>query len=79
MEKLTPPCDPLTCVQQQVVLQVGLLAESPVTDVALVGPRAAVHVHVRAQIPGGRERLGAHGALVWLVLETLGLIIIIIF
>lgn len=50
------------------ILQVGLFGESAGTDVALEGPRAAVHVHVRLEITGRWERLGAKAALVGLLL-----------
>ncbi len=50
------------------VLQVGLLAESSVADMALEGPRPSVDVRVRLQIARGGEGLGAHGALVGLLL-----------
>ena len=59
----------LTCVEQHVVLEVGLLAEAPVTDVTLEWPRAIVHVHMALQVPGGGERLGAQAALVRLLLH----------
>jgi len=62
-------------VQQQVVLQVRLLAEAAVADVTAVGPGAAVDVHMRAEIAGRRERLGALRALVRLLLQhTMGFI-----
>lgn len=50
------------------ILQVGLFRESPRANVTLEGPRATVHVHVRLEITGRRERLGAQAALVWLLL-----------
>ena len=52
------------------VLEVGLLAEAPVADVAAEGPGAAVDVHVTAQVPRGREGLGAQRALMGLLLHT---------
>lgn len=51
------------------VLEVGLLAEPAVADVALEGPRARVHICVRLEIAGRGERLGAHRALVRLLLQ----------
>lgn len=51
------------------VLEVRLLAESPVADVTAVRPGAVVHVHMRAQVPGGREGLVAKAAFVGLILE----------
>ncbi len=51
-------------MQEEMVLEVGVLAEAARADVALERPRAAVHVHVRFQVPGRRERLGAECALV---------------
>jgi hypothetical protein len=37
----------LTCVQKQVILQVGVLTEPPVADVALEWPGPIVNIHVR--------------------------------
>ena len=51
------------------VLEVGLLAEPAVADVALEGPRARVHVRVRLEVARRGERLGAHRALVRLLLR----------
>ena len=56
-------------MKEEVVLEVGLLAEPAVADVALEGPRAGVDVGVRLEIAGGGERLGAHRALVRLLLR----------
>ena len=56
-------------MQEEVVLEVGVLGEPSGTYVALEGPRAGVHVHVGAQVAGGRERLAAQVAFVGLVLE----------
>ncbi len=56
-------------VQQQMVLEVRLLREAAVADVALVGPRPVVDVHVRLEIPRRRERLGAQRTLVRLLLK----------
>lgn len=50
------------------VLEVGLLGEAAGADVAFEGPRATVHVHVRLEITGRGERLGAQAALVGLLL-----------
>ena len=50
------------------VLEIGLLAETAMADVAFEGPSARVHVRVGLEVAGGRERLGAHGALVGLLL-----------
>lgn len=58
-----------TCVQEQVVLEVGVFAEAPVADVAFERPRAVVDVHVRLEVARRRERLGAQTALVGLLLE----------
>ncbi len=52
------------------VLEVGLLAEPPVADMALEGPRPGVDVGVRLQIARGGEGLRAHGALVGLLLRV---------
>ena len=59
----------LTRVEEEVVLEVGLLAEPAVADVALEGPRARVHVSVRLEVARRGERLGAHRALVGLLLK----------
>ena len=61
--------EPLTSVQKQVVLQVGLLGEAAAADVALEGPRAVVHVHVALEVARRREGLGAQLALVRLLLK----------
>ena len=50
------------------VLEIGLLAESSVTDVTLERPGPGVNVGVRFEITGRGERLGAHRALVRLLL-----------
>lgn len=52
------------------VLQIRVLAESPVADVTLERPRPVVHVHVRFEVAGRRERLGAQRALVRFLLRT---------
>ena len=54
------------------IFEIGLFAESPVADVALEGPGARVDVGVRLEIAGSRERLGAHRALVRLLLRRKG-------
>lgn len=55
-------------MQEEVIFQVGVFAETARTDVAFERPRPAVHVHVRFQISGSRERLGTKCALVRLFL-----------
>ena len=57
-------------VEQEVVLQVRLFAEASVTDVTLVRPGPVVDVHVRLEVSGSRERLGAQGTLMGLLLEN---------
>lgn len=52
----------LTGMQEQVVFQIRVFAESSVANVTLKRPRTVVHVHVRFQISGCRERLGAQSA-----------------
>ena len=52
------------------VFQVGLLAESSVTNITFVRPGAVVNVHVTLQIPGGGERLRTQVTLMWLLLEN---------
>ena len=56
-------------MQEEVVLEVGLLAEAPVTDVTAEGPGAAVDVHVTPQVTRRGERLGAQRALMGLLLH----------
>ena len=57
-------------VHLHVVPQVCLLAEAPMTDIALEGPGPCVHIHVALQIPWGGEGFGTQQALVWLLLEN---------
>ncbi len=57
------------------VLEIGLLAESPMADVALEGPGARVHVRVRLEIAGGGEGFGAHCAFVRLLLQNKGVLV----
>lgn len=59
----------LTCVQEQVILEVGVFAEPSVTDVALEGPGPIVNIHVRFEVPGCRERLGAQATFMRLLLQ----------
>jgi hypothetical protein len=59
----------LTCVQKQVILEVGVLAEPSVADVALEGPGPIVNIHVRFEVPGCRERLGAQATFMRLLLQ----------
>ena len=51
------------------ILQVGVFAESSVADVAFEGPGPIVDIHVRLEVSGCRERLGAQSAFVWLLLQ----------
>lgn len=46
------------------ILEIGLLAESSLTNVALERPGSRVDVHVRFEVAGGGERFGTHCALV---------------
>lgn len=55
-------------MQEEVILQVRLFGEASGADVALEGPRTVVDVHVRLEITGRREGLGAEAALVRFVL-----------
>jgi hypothetical protein len=57
-------------VQEQVIFQIRVFAESSVTNVTLERPRSVVHVHVRFQIARRRERLGAQCALVRFLLDV---------
>lgn len=59
----------ITCVEEEVVAQIGLFAEAALADMALEGPAATVNVHVRFQIARRRKRFVAHGALVRLLLS----------
>lgn len=60
----------VTCVEEQVVLEVGQLGEAARTDVALEGPGARVDELVRLEVSGGGERLGAKTALVGLFVSS---------
>lgn len=55
-------------MQKEVIFQIGVLGKASGADVAFEWPRAAVHVHVRLEIAGRGERLGAQIALVRLLL-----------
>ena len=55
-------------MQEEVIFQIGVLGKAPRADVAFERPRSAVHVHVRLEIAGRGERLGAQVALVRLLL-----------
>jgi hypothetical protein len=59
----------LTCVQEQVVLEIGVFAETPVADMALEGPGPIVDVHMRFEVSWCRERLGAQTTLMGLFLQ----------
>lgn len=52
------------------VLEVGVLAEAAITDMAFERPRPIVDVHMRLEVPWRRERLRTESALVWLLLQT---------
>lgn len=56
-------------MQEQVVLEVGVLGEAPRTDVTLEGPRTGMDVHVRTEIARRREGFTAETAFVGLVLQ----------
>ncbi len=64
----------LTCVQEEVVLQVGDLAEPPVANRASVRPRPVVDVHVGLEVARGGERLLAQLALVGLLLKLVNVL-----
>ena len=59
----------LTSMKHLVVLQVGLFAESTVTNITPEWPGTVMHVHVALQVTRGRERLGTEVALVGLLLK----------
>lgn len=46
-------------MQEQVIFQIGVFAEPSVTYVTLKRPRSVMHVHMRFQVAGSRERFGA--------------------
>lgn len=48
-----------TGMQKEVIFQIRMLGKAPGADVAFEWPRSAVHVHVRLEVAGRRERLGA--------------------
>lgn len=62
-------------MQKHVISEVGLFAESPLTDVALEGPTSVVYVHMRLEVTGCRERLGAHCTFVRFFLEDWGKVV----
>ena len=51
------------------VFEVGLFAETSVTDMTLVGPSTSVDICMRLEITWGWERLAAHCTFVWLFLQ----------
>ncbi len=55
-------------MEEKVIFQIGVLAETAGADVAFKRPGSTVNVHVRFQVSGSRERFGAEGALVRLFL-----------
>ena len=59
----------VTSMKHLVVLQVGLFAESTVTNITPEWPGTVMHVHVALQVTRGRERLGTEVALVGLLLK----------
>jgi hypothetical protein len=59
-----------------VILEVGVLAEPSVADVALEGPGPIVNIHVRFEVPGCRERLGAQATFMGLLLDMSHAVII---
>lgn len=59
----------LTCVQEQMVFEIGDLAESPVTNGTSVRPGSIVNVHVGFQVARGGKRFLAQFAFVGLFLE----------
>lgn len=61
----------LTCVQEQVILKVGMLAEPSVAYVTLEWPGPIVNIHVRFEVPGCRERLGAQSTFMRLLLQQI--------
>ena len=64
--KHEPHC---TCVQEEMVFEIGNLAEAAITDVTAMGPRSVVYVHVGLEITGCRETLLTKLALVGFVLK----------
>ena len=60
----------LTCVKHDVVLEISVLAESSIAELAFERPGAIMHKHVTAKVTRGWERLAAHCTLVGFVLQT---------
>lgn len=60
----------ITCMEEEVVLEVGVLRKAPAADVAPERPRPVVHVHVRLEVARGRKRLGTQRTLVRLFLDV---------
>ena len=58
-----------TCVQEEMVFEIGNLAETSVTDWTSVGPGSVVDVHVRFEISRSWKRFLAQLALMGLLLE----------
>lgn len=55
-------------MEEEVIFQIRVLAETAGADVAFKRPGSTVNVHVRFQVSGSREWFGAEGALVRLFL-----------
>lgn len=52
------------------IFKVCMLGETSGADVTLIWPGAAVHVHVRLEVTGSRERLRTQVAFMWFFLST---------
>ena len=59
----------LTGVQEEMVLEIGLLGEATVADVTLERPGPVVDVGMRFQVARRREGLGAEAAFVRFILD----------
>lgn len=58
----------LTCVQEEMVFEVGVLGKAARANVALERPRSTVNVHMGLEIAGRWKRFGTQTAFVWFFL-----------
>ena len=58
----------ITRVNVHMILQVSRLTETPIAHLTFEWPASIVDIHVRLEIAGRWETLGAEVALVWLLL-----------
>ena len=50
-------------MQEEMILQIGLLTKASLTNMTLEGPSACMHISMRFEIARSREAFGTHGAL----------------